>query len=419
MKKRCALVSTAEREAFRGNFRNFAGKIIIFMQTVTPNVRFIGVEDDNLDLFEGQYPIPGGISYNSYLIDDDAIAVVDAVDSRRSADWLLKLARALDGRRPSYLVVQHVEPDHSGSIRELMIRYPEIKVVATKKALEMLGNYFSDVDFKTCSVVAGDGDTLSLGRTTLRFITAPMVHWPEVMVTFDETDGVLFSADAFGSFASYNSAEAWNDEARRYYCNIVGKFGPSVQTLMKKLTGLSFGIVAPLHGPVLRDNLARYWQLYDLWSRYEPETRGVLVAYASVYGGTAAAARLLASMLDESETAGEVVLLDLCRHDVSYAVSEAFRLGSMALCSVTCDGGMFPAMSEFLHHLAAKNFRGRRVGLVENGSWAPAAAKAMRGMLGQMKDMEVLEPVVTIRSRLHPDDLDVLHDLSCALAAGE
>ena len=384
------------------------------MLQITPNVRFIGVEDDNFDLFEGQYPICKGISYNSYLILDEKIAIVDSVDIRRSCDWLAKLNYALDGRSPDFLIIQHVEPDHSGSIKALLDIYPGIKVVATTKAVSMLSNFFEGTDFNGRSIPVNDGDTLSLGQTALRFITAPMVHWPEVMMTLDETDGILFSADAFGSFATYSSTEAWDDEARRYYCNIVGKYGTSVQAVMKKLTGQPFSIIAPLHGPVLRDNLANYWTLYDKWSRYEPETDGTLVAYASIYGGTAEAARHLAAMI-EATGSGETVLMDLCRHDVSYAVAEAFRLSRLALCSATYDAGIFPPMYNFLHHLASKNFRGRHVGLVENGSWSPIAGKLMGDMLARMKDMTISSPIVTIRSRMHRNDIPALQALAASI----
>lgn len=385
------------------------------MLSVTPNVRFIGVDDDNLDLFESQYPLVKGISYNSYLIDDEHVAIVDAVDVRRCSDWLANLSEALEGRQPDYLIVQHVEPDHSGSVAAVLNRYPGLKVVATAKAVEILGNFFEGIDIAGRSVMVKDGDTLSLGRATLKFFTAPMVHWPEVVMTLDEADGVLFSADAFGTFAMPSSTEAWDDEARRYYCNIVGKYGNNVKAVMKKLAGQPFNIVAPLHGPVLRDNLAHYWRLYEKWSNYEPETRGVLVAYASVYGGTAEAARRLAVMLRE-EGAGDVVLMDLCRHDVSYAVAEAFRLSGLALCSVTYDASLFPAMYNFLHHLQMKNLKNRTVGIVENGSWAPVAGKLMGDMLSKMKDMTVVEPRVTIRSRLHDSDLPALRELAKALA---
>lgn len=385
------------------------------MQAIAPNVKFIGAEDDNLDLFEGQYPLTKGISYNSYLIDDEQIAVMDAVDIRRCSDWLTRLADALGGRTPAYLIVQHMEPDHSGSIRAMLERYPEAKVVATAKAMAMLDNFFDGIDLAERRVTVADGDTLSLGRTTLRFITAPMVHWPEVMVTLDETDGVLFSADAFGSFAMSEADEAWTDEARRYYCNIVGKYGANVQALMKKLTGLKFSTIASLHGPLLDGDLARYWTLYDKWSRYEPECRGTLVAYASIYGGTADAARRLAMELEKRD-AGEVVLMDLCRHDVSYAVAEAFRLSRLALCSVTYDASLFPAMHNFLHHLEMKSFRNRPFALIENGSWAPVAGKLMCDTLGRMKGMTQVAPVLTIRSRMHPADLCGISALADALA---
>lgn len=385
------------------------------MQAIAPNVKFIGAEDDNLDLFEGQYPLTKGISYNSYLIDDEQIAVMDAVDIRRCSDWLTRLADALGGRTPAYLIVQHMEPDHSGSIRAMLERYPEAKVVATAKAMAMLDNFFDGIDLSERRVTVADGDTLSLGRTTLRFITAPMVHWPEVMVTLDETDGVLFSADAFGSFAMSEADEAWTDEARRYYCNIVGKYGANVQALMKKLTGLKFSTIASLHGPLLDGDLARYWTLYDKWSRYEPECRGTLVAYASIYGGTAEAARRLAMELEKRD-AGEVVLMDLCRHDVSYAVAEAFRLSRLALCSVTYDASLFPAMHNFLHHLEMKNFRNRPFALIENGSWAPVAGKLMCDTLGRMKGMTQAAPVLTIRSRMHSADLCGISALADALA---
>ena len=263
--------------------------------------------------------------------------------------------------------------------------------------------------------VVEDGEALVLGKHKLMFVFAPMVHWPEVMMTLDETDGVLFSADAFGSFAMSSATEAWDNEARRYYCNIVGKYGPNVQAIMKKLTGLPFSTVAPLHGPVLNENLSHYWKLYDKWSRYEPETEGTLVAYASIYGGTAVAARRLAEMLRDGGS-GEVVILDLCRHDVSYAVAEAFRLSRLALCCVTYDAALFPAMHNFLHHLAMKNFRNRPVALVENGSWAPVAGKLMTEMLSHMKNMEIVAPVVTLRSRLHDYDLPELQNLAKTLA---
>ena len=385
------------------------------MQSITDRISYVGVDDDNIDLFEGQYPVPSGISYNSYLIKDSSIAIVDSVDARRSSEWLAKIEMALDGRQPSFLIVQHVEPDHSGSIQKFLELYPDVKIVASAKALSMLSNFFEDVDFSKRSHVVKDGDTLCIGESTLLFLSAPMVHWPEVMFTLDITDKVLFSADAFGSFATFNSVEAWDNEARRYYCNIVGKYGVQVQAVMKKLLNLKFDIIAPLHGPLLTDNLGHYWNLYDKWSRYEPETKGTLVAYASIYGGTAEAARRLAAMIDNKPDSGETALIDLCRHDVSYAVAEAFRLSRMALCSVTYDSTLYPAMYNFLHHLEMKNLQGRKVGLVQNGSWGPAAARVMTDMLGHMKNMEVVEPVVTLKGRMHHSDKEELARLADSL----
>ncbi len=384
------------------------------MEALPGHIRFVGVDDDNIDLFEGQYAVTNGISYNSYLIEDEKTAIVDSVDRRMCGEWLEKIGLALGDKTPDYIIVNHVEPDHSGSIGALLKAYPGIRVVATAKAVAMLGNFFEDVDFAARAVTVGDGDTLSLGHTILRFFTAPMVHWPEVMVTLDETDGVLFSADAFGSFARSSSGDAWDGEARRYYCNIVGKYGASVQSLMKKLTDCKFSIVAPLHGPVLSEHLEHYWRLYDKWSRWEPETEGTLIAYASVYGATARAARMLAAML-ENKGEREVVLMDLCRHDVSLAVAEAFRLDKLVLCCVTYEGGLFPAMDKFLHHLSAKNFKGRMVGLIENGSWAPVAARQMAEVVSKMKDMKLAEPVVTLRGNLHASDTDTLLSLAEAL----
>lgn len=382
------------------------------MLTVSKNIRYIGVDDDNLDLFEGQYPLTSGVLYNSYLIDDEKIAVMDTVDARRTDEWLALLEDELRGRRPDYLVVHHVEPDHSGSIGAALERYPDMKVVISAKGASMLGNFIDGIDASERCVVIKDGDTLPLGRGELKFYAAPMVHWPEVMLSLYTPDGVLFTADAFGSFGAPSSPGAWDEEGRRYYCNIVGKYGLSVRNLMKKLKEETFSVIAPLHGPVLKDNLEHYWNLYDKWSAYQPEEpKGVLVAYASIYGSTARAARRIASMLGEDERCGEVVLMDLSRHDVSYAVAEAFRMGRLVLCSVTMDGEIFPAMHDFLHHLRLKNLQRRRVGLVENGSWAPAAGKKMAAMLAEMKEMEVVAPVVTLHGHLRDNDSAPMKEL--------
>lgn len=384
------------------------------MKHIAPNIQYIGVNDDNLSRFEGQFPLTSGISYNSYLIEDDKIAIVDAVDRRRTDEWLALLDGALGSRQPDYLIVHHVEPDHSGSIKAVLDKYPAVKMVATRKAIDMTRAFFEDLDLTDRTIAVADKDTLPLGRTTLRFMTAPMVHWPEVMVTYDETDGILFTADAFGSFAQSGSTEAWPGEARRYYSNIVGKYGASVQALLKKLADMEIKVIAPLHGPVLDKDISSCIALYDRWSRYEPETDGVLVAYASIYGSTAEAARLLAADLRKRNV--EVVLFDLTRHDVSYGLAETFRLSKLALCSVTYDAGLLPAMHHFIHHIAAKGVKGRTVGLIENGSWAPVAGKIMTDMLDKMKDMTIVGPTVTIRSSVHKSDLPQIDALAGALA---
>lgn len=387
------------------------------MHRICTDIISVSVDDDNLDLFENQYPLTYGISYNSYLIEDKKIAVIDSVDIRRCDEWIAELDRALDGRQPAYLIVQHVEPDHSGSIATVLDRYPEMTMVCSAKAAEMLESFFPEYPIRERVFTVREGDKLDLGVNVLEFYMAPMVHWPEVMVTYDRTRETLFSADAFGTFAPAAGSGDWASEARRYYCNIVGKYGPGVQALLRKLSKIEIKTICPLHGPVLTENIAAYVALYDKWSRYEPETRGVLVAYASIYGGTAQAAHTLAHYLEE-EGAGEVVLVDLARCDVSYAVAEAFRLSAMVLCSVSYDGDLFPPMHNFIHHLKLKNFGNRKVGLIENGSWAPIAARLMRDELASMKNMAVIEPVVTIRSRLRHENDETLHRLARNMMTG-
>ncbi len=395
------------------------------MNRVTSRIEFVGVDDDNLGLFENQYPVAAGISYNSYLVKgSETLAVVDAVDVRRRDEWLLRLEGALGDHKPDYLIVQHMEPDHSGSILAALERYPEMMIVATAKAIDMLGRFFPGASFEGHTMAVANGDTLSLGDITLSFLTAPMVHWPEVMVThcsgrLDRVNpslkGVLFTADAFGSFAlSGDIDDAWPSEARRYYANIVGKYGVSVQTLLRKIKDLHIDILAPLHGPVLREEIGHYLSLYDRWSRYVPESEGVFIPYASIYGATADAARALAAIL-RRKGAGEVRLMDLCRHDVSFAVAEAFRFSRMVLCSATYDGDLFPPMHTFLHHLSLKGLRGRRIGLVENGSWAPKAADKMKEMLGEMLGMTIAGAPVTVSSRMTPETLIHLEELADAI----
>lgn len=381
---------------------------------ITESIKYIGVDDLTLDLFESQYIIPNGISYNSYIIDDEQVAILDTVDARKAADWWKNLDAALGGRTPSYLIMHHAEPDHASLVAELMAKYPSLRLVATPKAVQMMPQFFEGIDFAARSIAVKEGDTLSLGRHTLQFLHAPMVHWPEVMVTYDATEKVLFSADAFGKFGALSAAEEWACEARRYYFNICGKYGAQVQTLLKKVATLPVDIICPLHGPVLTDNLGYYIGLYDTWSKYEPETEGVFVAYASIHGGTAAAAQKLAEMLTAAG-APKVTVTDLSRCDLAEALEDAFRYSHLALCAASYDAGLFPPMENFLHHLKSKNFQRRRVALLENGSWAPTAGRVMRSMLGEMKNIEIVEPVVTIRSRMKESDLAAMQQMACEL----
>ena len=381
---------------------------------ISETIKYIGVDDTDLDLFESQYVIPNGVSYNSYLIVDEKVAIMDSVDSRKQEEWFVNLERELCGRTPDYLVVQHMEPDHAGSIAAVVEKYPQMKIVASAKAVQMLSNFFSEVDFSGRTISVKEGDTLSLGAHTLQFAMAPMVHWPEAMVTYDMLDKVIFSADAFGKFGALAHEEEWADEARRYYINICGKYGPSVQTLLKKLSNFDIACICPLHGPMLKENLYYYLSLYNTWSLYEPESEGVFIAYASIYGGTAAAAYKLQEML---EAKGEkCVVADLSRCDMSEAVANAFRYGKLVVAAASYDGGVFPVMHDFLHHLQIKGLRNRRVGIVENGSWAPVAGRVMRSMLEQMKQMEIAEPMVTIYSRMKDEDLPNIEALANAMA---
>lgn len=384
------------------------------MTEVTKDIKYIGVDDTDLDLFESQYIIPNGISYNSYIILDEKVAVMDAVDSRKEAEWLEKLAAALDGRQPDYLVVQHMEPDHAGSITAFMERYPEAKIVASARAIQMMPQFFEGVDFSANTIAVKEGETLSLGAHTLQFFAAPMVHWPEVIVTYDQADKVLFSADGFGKFGALAADEEWACEARRYYFNICGKYGAQVQALLKKAATLDIECICPLHGPILNENLGYYIGLYDTWSSYGVETEGIFIAYASIHGGTAVAAHKLAEILRE-KGAPKVSVADLSRDDMAEAVEDAFRMDRLVVAAASYDGGVFPVMHDFLHHLQIKSYQKRKVGIIENGSWAPCAARVMRSMLETMKDVEIVEPVVTIRSRMKQTDIPLLENLADAL----
>jgi flavorubredoxin len=390
---------------------------------ITKDIKYIGVDDADIDLFESQYIVPRGISYNSYLIMDEKVAIMDTVDYRRHSEWWSNITEALEGRTPDYLIVQHLEPDHAGCIAEVVERYPEVQVVATARAAQMLGQFFNYPPLLERVMVVKEGATLSLGRHTLQFTMAPMVHWPEVMVTYEQNSKTLFSADAFGTFGilegkikDTESNEAWPDEARRYYYNICGKYGQPVQTLLGKVGTFDIQRICPLHGPVLTENLGYYIGLYDKWSRYEAESEGVLIAYASIHGHTATVARTLAAMIEQQAKGAEVRLMDLCRTDVSVAVAEAFRMKHMVLAASSYDGGLFTPMYEFLHRIQIKGYKNRRVGIIENGSWAPSAGRVMKEMLAEMKDIDLVEPMVTIRSAMQPTDVPALEALVAAMA---
>ena len=383
---------------------------------ITPAIKYVGVDDHDIDLFESQYVVPEGMAYNSYIILDEKVAIMDTVDARKSAEWWANVVAVLDGRTPDYLVVQHLEPDHAALIHEVLDRYPLVKVVATAKAVQMMPQFFDSVDFEGRTIAVKEGDTLSLGSHTLQFFVAPMVHWPEVMVSYEQSEKVLFAADAFGKFGALCNGGAWDCEARRYFINICGKYGAQVQTLLKKAATLDIKTICPLHGPVLTENLGHYIGLYDIWSRYEPENEGVLVAYASIHGGTAVAANRLADMLRENG-APKVVVTDLSRCDMAEAVEDAFRYSHMVVCAASYDADVFPPMHDFLHHLKLKNYQNRKVAIVENGSWAPTAGRVMRAMLEGMKNVAIVDPVVTIRSRMKDGDLPAMEQLATALLA--
>lgn len=380
---------------------------------ITDTIQYLGVDDKTIDLFESQYNVPNGVSYNSYAIMDDKIAVMDSVDARAEEEWFANLDKVLGGRLPDYLVVSHLEPDHAGNIQKFMEKYPAAQIVVNAKALSMLPQFFT-LPMNERSVVVKEGDELALGKHILTFVMAPMVHWPEVMVTYDKTEKVLFAADAFGKFGALDTEEDWACEARRYYFNIVGKYGMQVQALLKKAAGLDIQIICPLHGPVLKDNLAYYLEKYQIWSSYEPEDKGVLIAYASIHGNTRKAVEKLAGLLQEHGVE-KVVVSDLAREDMAEVIEDAFRYDRLVLASSTYDAGLFPCMESFLAHLKAKNYQKRTAGIIENGSWAPMAGKLMKESLSQMKEIAVLEPVVTIKSTLNETSEEQLTQLARAL----
>jgi flavorubredoxin len=381
---------------------------------ITNDIRYIGVDDHKIDLFEGQYVVPHGMAYNSYVIMDDKIAVLDTVDAEFKKEWLDNLEKALEGRKPDYLVVHHMEPDHSMVIGDFVARYPEAMVIGSIGAFNMMKNLYG-ADFSPNKLVMKDGDVLELGKHSLQFIAAPNVHWPEVMFSYDKTDKVLFSADAFGKFGAldYEDEEGWACEARRYYFGIVGKFGQNVQSVLKKASGLQIEKICPLHGPVLEENLGYYLGLYDTWSKYEPEEKGVTLAYTSVYGNTKNAVLFLKEELEKRGV--HVALFDLARDDMAEAVEDAFKLDRIVLATTTYCGEFFPFMKTFLSCLQEHNYQNRKVAIVENGSWAPSAGRCMKELLAKMKDIEICEPVVTIKSRLNDDSRKALEELASTL----
>ena len=382
--------------------------------TISDTIKYVGANDHEIDLFESQYIVPNGVSYNSYIILDEKIAVMDTVDWRATEEWFANVTKVLDGKNPEYLVISHLEPDHASNIANFVAKYPDVKLVGNAKTFAMLPQFF-ELDVKEeQKIVVADGDKLSLGNHVLQFFMAPMVHWPEVMVTYEEKEKVLFSADGFGKFGALDVEEEWACEARRYYFNIVGKYGQPVQTLLKKAAALDIQMICPLHGPILKENLGYYIGLYDTWSKYEAEDEGIFIAYASIHGNTKKVAEKLAEVLEELG-APKVSIADLSRDDMAEAVEDAFRYDRLVLAAPTYDGGLFPAMDDFLHHLLAKSYQKRTVGLIENGSWGPMAAKKMREQLEEMKEITILEPVVTIKSTMKTENVEAIKQLASEL----
>ena len=381
--------------------------------TISDSILYVGVADTDIDLFESQYPVPQGVTYNSYVVADKKVAVMDTVDARKTEEWLQNLEQVLNGRTPDYLVISHLEPDHSGSIEAIAKKYPEMKLVGNAKIFAMLPQFIT-MDVTKRQVVVTEQDTLNLGSHILHFVFAPMVHWPEVMVEYEETEKVLFSADAFGRFGDSDAGTDWDDEARRYYINIVGKYGGPVTTLLKKAAGLDIRTICPLHGPVLTGDLSHYIEKYQTWASYQPEEKGVLIAYASIHGNTEIVAKKMASILEE-KGAENVVLYDLARADVAAVVADAFRYDRMILAAASYDAGVFPCMETFLNHLKAKAYQKRTVGLIENGSWAPSAGRVMKKALEECKEIEIVEPIVTIKSTLKTENLPQLSALADAI----
>lgn len=378
---------------------------------ISDDIIYIGADDKTIDLFESQYIVPNGISYNSYLIKDEKNVVMDTIDKRKTDEWLENLEKALNGEKIDYLVVSHMEPDHAYNVGVLAAKYPEMKIIGNLKTFAFMPQFFDIENLEERKIIVAEGDEINIGKHTLQFFMAPMVHWPEVMVTYEKTEKIVFSADGFGKFGALDTKEDWACEARRYYFNIVGKYGLQVQDLLKKLSTLDVKMICPLHGPILKENLEYYIEKYDIWSSYKPEEDGVFIAYSSIHGNTADAAKELVKILKE-KGAKKVAITDLARDDISEAIEDAFRYDKVILASSSYNFGVFPPMEQFLHHLLGKNYQNRKIGLVENGTWAPTAAKCMREILEKMKNITICEPVVTIKSTLKDDSRLKLNELA-------
>lgn len=376
---------------------------------ITETIKYVGVNDKTIDLFESQYPVKNGVSYNSYLILDEKTLLMDTVDRRCSDEWLANLEAALDDKKLDYLVVSHMEPDHAGNIQLLAEKFPEMKIIGNAKTFQMYNQFFK-LDISDREIIVKDGDEFSIGKHTMKFVFAPMVHWPEVMMAYELSEKILFSADGFGKFGALDCEEEWVDEARRYFINIVGKYGAQVQTVLKKAAALEIAMICPLHGPILKENLGYYLEKYNTWSSYQPEEEGILIAFASIHGNTKAAAYQFKDMLEDVGSKN-VEILDLSRSDMSYAVSEAFKMSKLVLAAASYDGGVFPCMEDFLHHLKTKNYQNRKVAIIENGSWGPTAARTIRKVLDEMKNLEIVEPVVTIKSTVNKESEQKLLEL--------
>lgn len=383
---------------------------------ISDAVKYIGVDDKTIDLFESQYIVPNGISYNSYVIMDEKIAVMDTVDKRKTDEWFANLEEALDGRTPDYLIIHHLEPDHASNIKALADKYPSMKLVGNAKTFNMMPQYFETLDLTDRTLTVKEGDELELGSHTLKFFMAPMVHWPEVMVSYEISENILFSADGFGKFGALDTDEDWACEARRYYFNICGKYGAQVQALLKKAAALDIKTICPLHGPILSENLEYYINLYNTWSKYEPETDGVFIAYCSIHGNTKVAAKKLFDIL-QSKTDKKISIADLAREDMAECIEDAFRYSKMIVAAPSYDADVFPVMNDFLHHLKMKGYKNRKVGIIENGSWAPTAARVMNGYFESMKDITVAPTKVTIRASLKESDTAALEQLADEILA--